>query len=131
MNTPDCATKRVLVVEDEPSIGNMCRRVLTREGYEVDIAVNGRVAQDMVEENQFSLCLIDMRMPKMDGTELYQWLQKKYPQLSARVIFTSGSVIGGDTMTFVKQSGRPFLPKPFTSDALKMMVKETLKEVEK
>ena len=134
MNTPDCATnatKRILVVEDELSIGNMCRRVLTREGYEVDIAVNGRVAQDMIEEKQFSLYLVDIRMPKMNGIELYQWLQKKYPQLSDRVIFTTGSVIGGDTMTFVEQSGRSLLPKPFTPNELKVMVKEALKEVGK
>ena len=38
--------KNVLVVEDEPGICEVCRRVLTGEGFEVDIAVNGRVAQD-------------------------------------------------------------------------------------
>ena len=131
MDTTDCATKRILVVDDEPSIDNMCRRVLTGEGFEVDIAVNGRVAQDMIEEKQFSLCFLDIMMPKMNGTELYQWLQKKYPQLAKRVIFTTGGVMDGNTMTFVEQSGRPFLPKPFTPNELKMMVKETLKEVGK
>lgn len=130
MDAPDCTIKRILVVEDEPSIGKMCRRVLTGEGYEVDIAVNGRVAQDMIGEKQFNLCLIDIRTPKMNGVELYQWLQKKYPQLSDRVIFTTGSVMGGDTMTFVKQSGKPLLPKPFTPDELKTIIRETMKEVE-
>ena len=131
MNTPDCATKRILVVEDELSIGNMCRRVFTGEGFEVDVAVNGRVAQDMIEGKQYDLCLIDMRTPKMNGEELYQWLQKKYPQLTSRVIFTTGSVIGGDTMTFVEQSGRPFLPKPFTPKELTAVVEEALKQIEK
>ena len=126
MDTPDRATKRILVVEDEPSIGNMCRRVLTREGHEVDNAINGMVAQDMMEEKQYDLFLIDIRMPKMNGKELYQWLQKKYPRLSDRVIFTTSSVIGEDTMTFVKQSGRPFLPKPFNSKELTNIVNEAL-----
>ena len=127
METPESTVKRILVVEDEPSIGNMCRRALTIEGFEVDIAVHGRVAQDMIEEKQYDLCLLDVRMPKMSGIELYQWLQKKYPQLSDRVIFTTGSVIGGDTITFVEQTGRPFLPKPFTPDELKTIVQEALK----
>ena len=131
MNIPDRTTKRILVVEDEPSIGNICRRVLTREGYEADIAVNGRVAQDMVEEKQFSLCLIDIRTPKMNGTEFYQWLQKKYPQLSDRVIFTTGDTMDRDTQAFLEQSGRPLLPKPFTPEELKAIVQEALKQIGK
>jgi len=39
--------KRVLVVEDEPAISTVCQRVLTSEGFEIDIAVNGNVTQDM------------------------------------------------------------------------------------
>ncbi len=123
--------KRILVVEDEPAICNICQRVLTREGFEVDIAVNGRVAQDMIEEKQYDLCLLDIRTPKMNGIELYQWLQKKYPQLTSRVIFTTGSVMGGDTITFVEQTGRPFLPKPFTPKELRAIVQEALKQIEK
>ncbi len=123
--------KKILVVEDEPGICEVCRRVLTGEGFKVDIAVNGRVAQDMIEGKQYSLCLIDMRTPKMNGEELYQWLQKKYPQLAGRVIFTTGDVMGGDTKSFLEQSGRPFLPKPFTPDELKAIVQEALKQIEK
>ena len=123
--------KRILVVEDEPSIGNICQRVLTREGYKVDIAVNGRVAQDMIEEKQYDLCLIDIRTPKMNGKELYEWLEKKYPQLTSRVIFTTGDVTGGDTKSFLEQAGRPFLPKPFTPAELKAIVSKDLKQIEK
>ena len=129
MKSPDSAIKRILVVEDEASICNMCRRVLTRVGYEVDIAVNGRVAQDMIEEKQYDLCLADIRTPKMDGKELYRWLEKKYPQLSSRVIFTTGDVMSGDTQAFIEQSGKPFLPKPFTPDELKAVIREALKQV--
>ena len=131
MNTPYRTIKRILVVEDEPSISQVCLRVLTREGYEVDIAVNGRVAQDMIEEKQYDLCLLDVRTPKMNGQELYEWLQKRYPQLTSRVIFTTGSVMGSATITFVEQTGRPFLPKPFTPNDLKAIVQEALKQIEK
>jgi DNA-binding response OmpR family regulator len=112
-------------------IGNMCERVLTREGFEVDIAVNGILAQDMIKKRQYNICLIDVRTPEMNGTELYQWLQKKYPQMANRVVFTTGSVLDEKTMTFIKQSGRPFLPKPFTPDELIAVVKKALKQIEK
>lgn len=105
----------------------MCQRVLIREGFEVEIAVNGTLAQEMIEKKQYHICLIDIRTPKMSGAELYHWLQKKYPQVAKRVIFTTGSLIDDETMAFIEQSGRPFLPKPFTPNELTATVKEALK----
>ncbi len=129
MNTPDGDAKRILVVEDEPAISAICQRVLAGEGFEVDIAVNGRVAQDMLEAKQYDLCLIDIRTPEMNGEELYQWLKKKHPELTGGVIFTTGDVMGGDNQSFLEQAGRLFLPKPFTPDELKAVVREAVKEI--
>ena len=67
----------------------------------------------------------------MSGAELYHWLQKKYPQVANQVIFTTGSLIDEKTMTFIEQSGRPFLPKPFTPRELIAVVEEALKQIEK
>jgi len=131
MKTSDSNAKRILVVEDEPAINAICRRVLTGEGFEVDIAVHGKVAQDMIEEKQYNLCLIDIRLPAMTGKELYQWLKEKHPQLASRVIFTTGDSMGGDTQIFLEQADRPFLPKPFTPDELKAIVRETLRQLER
>ena len=126
MENSGAGIKRILVVEDEPAINEVCQRVLTSEGFEVDIAVNGRVAQDILEEKQYDLCLIDIRTPEMNGFELYQWLKEKYPQQAERVIFTTGDVMGGDTVTFIEQTGRSYLPKPFVPNDLKAVVRETL-----
>jgi len=93
----------------------------------VEIAVNGKVAQDMIKDRQYDICLIDIRTPTMNGTELYHWLQKKYPQLANQVIFTTGSVLDEKTMAFIEQSGRPFLAKPFTPQELIAVVEEALK----
>ena len=131
MKTPDGSVKRILVVEDEPAICDLCRRVLTGEDFAVDIAVNGKVAQDMIEGKQYDLCLVDIKTPAMDGKELYQWLKEKHPQQARRVIFTTGSVISGETITFIQQTGKPFLLKPFTPDELKTIVREALKQIEK
>ena len=127
MKNPGGRVKRVLVVEDELAICELCQRVLTGEGFEVDIAVNGKVAQDMSEEKQYDLFLVDIKMPTMNGKELYQWLEEKHPQQADRVIFTTGSVLGKDTETFIEQTGKPFLLKPFTCDELKVIIRETLR----
>ena len=130
MKASGSSTKRILVIEDESAISDLCRRVLTTEGFEVDIAVQGKIAQDMLEEKQYDLCLIDLRLPAMDGKELYQWLKERHPKLADGVIFSTGDVMGKDATTFIEQSGRPFLPKPFTPDELKDIVREAGKEVE-
>ena len=131
MQTSAGETKRILVVEDEPAISQICRRVLTRDGFEVDTAINGEVAQEMLGEKAYTLILMDIRMPVMSGKEFYRILENQYPQLVDRVIFASGDVIGGETKSFMEKSGRPFLPKPFTPDELKTIVRETLTQAEK
>ncbi len=131
MKNSSAGAKRMLVVEDEPAISQVCLRTLTSEGFEVDIAVNGKVAQDMLGEKDYDLCLIDIRTPVMNGKQLYQCIQEKHPKLIDRVIFTSGDVMSKDIQGFLDQTARPFLPKPFTPDELRTIVRETLRRMEK
>ncbi len=123
-------TKTVLIVDDEAAIRDICQRVLSNEGFEVDIADNGKTAQEMIQKQQYGLLLFDIRMPSVNGIELYEWLQEKYPQLKKRVIFTTGDIMSGDIQRFLEQSGRPFLPKPFTPKELECVLRESLKEIE-
>ena len=128
MRYSNVGVQTVLVVEDEPAISSVCQRALESEGFEVSIAINGKVAQGMIKERQYDQCLIDLRTPAMNGKELYQWLLEKHPQQAGRVIFTTGDVMGSDTQGFLEQAARPFLPKPFTPDELRAVVREAVKE---
>lgn len=118
--------RRILSVEDEPSIRQVCQRVLTSQGYQVDFAQNGVAAESMLMKADYDLLLVDIKTPVMDGKQLYRYIEKRYPKLANRVIFTTGDVIGDDTHRFLEQTGRPFLLKPFSPDELKAMVRGTL-----
>jgi len=131
MKNSSAGAKRILLVEDEPAICQVCLRVLTGEGFEVDIAVNGGVAQDMLREKDYDLCLIDIKTPVMNGKQLYQVIIGKHPKLASGVIFATGDVIDGYTQRFLELASRPFILKPFTPDELKSIVRETLKQMEK
>ena len=130
MESSGAGVKKILVVEDEPEINQVCRRVLGSKGFEVDVAVNGVAAQDMLGKKDYDLCIIDIRTPVMNGKQLYQLIVQKYPKLANRVIFTSGDVADSYTQRFLELVGRPFLPKPFTPDELKTIVMENLERVE-
>ena len=89
MSNSGVVKKKILVVEDEAGIRQVCRRALTSEGFEVDVAVNGKVAEDLLGEKGYHLCLIDIRTPVMNGKQLYQYIEDRYPGLLDRVIFTT------------------------------------------
>jgi DNA-binding response OmpR family regulator len=128
MQKSDGKKIRILVVEDEPVISRICSQTLTGD---VDIASNGKVAESMLEERQYALILIDIRTPVMNGKELYQSIVERYQEVIGGVIFTTGDLLAGDTKNFLEQSGRLFLPKPFTPDELKTVVKEALRKIGK
>jgi len=117
--------KRSLVVEDEPTIARMCLRALGAEGFEVDIAVDGKAAQARLcnDGDMYDLCLIDIRTPGMNGIELYQYLKEIGSEVIDRVIFTTGDTINDEIKTFLAETGRPFLPKPFTLDEFRSVIK--------
>jgi CheY-like chemotaxis protein len=91
----------------------------------VDVASDGKVAQARLAENgdKYDLCLIDIRTPGMNGIELYQYLKETGSEMINRVIFTTGDVVNDEIKTFLDETGRPFLPKPFTLDELRSVIK--------
>ena len=123
--------KRILVVEDEPTISQVCRRTLASERCEVDIAVNGNIAEDMLQKKDYDICLIDLRTPVMNGRQFYQVIISKHSKLVKGVIFTTGDLIDGYTQRFLELARRPYLTKPFTPNELRRIVRETLREIEK
>jgi DNA-binding response OmpR family regulator len=131
MQKSDGKRIRILVVEDEPVISRICSQTLIGEGFKVDIAANGSIAEGMLGEKEYDLILIDIRTPVMNGKELYQSIMERHPELVSGVIFTTGDMLAGDTKSFLEQSGRLFLLKPFTPDELKTIVGKALRQIEK
>lgn len=117
---------RILSVEDEPSIRQVCHRALTSQGYQVDFAQNGVVAESMLMKGNYDLLLVDIKTPVMDGKQLYRYIKRRYPELASRVIFTTGDVMSSDTQDFLEQTGRPVLLKPFSPDELRALIRGTL-----
>jgi CheY-like chemotaxis protein len=118
--------KTILVVEDEPVIAQVCTRTLSAEGFKVDVAVNGKVALEILDTKEYDLCLADIRTPSMNGMELYEHLAQNHPAMASRIIFTTGDVMSGNTKEFLEKTNRPYLPKPFTPDELRAIVKAAL-----
>jgi DNA-binding NtrC family response regulator len=122
--------RRALVVEDEPVISRLCQRILIAEGFDVDTAMNGLIAKKMADDRSYDLCLSDIRTPDMNGIQLYEYLEQEHPELARRVIFTTGDVMSASIAQFLKETKRPFLPKPFTPDELKQAIRDAFAEID-
>ena len=89
----------------------------------MDIAVNGEVALDMWRKKEYDLCISDIRTPRMNGIELYRQLEIERPEAIKTFVFTTGDTLSGNVKTFLAETGRPYLPKPFAPDNLRALVK--------
>ena len=69
--------KRILLVEDEKEISLMVKNYLTKEGYIVDTAFNGEEGLFQFRQKDYSLVILDIMMPKMDGIELIKRIREK------------------------------------------------------
>jgi DNA-binding response OmpR family regulator len=120
---------RILLVEDEPIIRDICYRVLGGDDFCLDMAENGRVAQQKTQADDYDLILIDLRTPLMNGRELYSYLAEHRPELAARVVFTTGEMLEGESSRFLEESGMPYVVKPFAPDELRDIVKGRLRQL--
>jgi signal transduction histidine kinase/DNA-binding response OmpR family regulator len=110
---PQPAGARVLVVEDEPLVGDMVADLLSLEGHEVDRATNGREALEMLARRAYALIVSDVRMPDLSGTAFYRELCRLDPALARRVVFVTGDALSPETRRFFDETRLAYLEKPF------------------
>jgi sigma-B regulation protein RsbU (phosphoserine phosphatase) len=79
-------TRSVLVVDDDLAIRGLYKNVLTRKGFDVDSATDGRDAFDHIAHHEYSVILLDLMMPNIDGFEVLELLERDSPSLLPRVI---------------------------------------------
>jgi DNA-binding NtrC family response regulator len=116
---------KLLVVDDEGIVLESCRRVLESEGFSVTLAKSADEALAVIEKEDFSLLLMDLKMPLHDGIYLMKELKQRKNQIPIIVMSgysTQETIAEADTM-----GANLFLPKPFTPDELIEAIREIAK----
>jgi CheY-like chemotaxis protein len=117
---------RVLVVDDEPSIREVQRRLLARANIDAVLASNGAEARHILLTESVDLVVSDVRMPgDMDGFALYAWIAKERPELARRVILATGDIGGSDAQAITLPADQ-ILRKPFQGDEFLRCVRAAL-----
>ena len=121
---PPTRRLRVLVVDDEPHILHYMRATLEAWGHVPVVASDGAEALAVAEGDTFDLVISDLRMPRLSGREFYEELVRRRPELAARLVFSSGDTVRGDTLAFLESLDRPYLHKPFSLAELRDLLGE-------
>jgi DNA-binding response OmpR family regulator len=107
----------VLVVDDERTVCNSCRKILSQEGYNVDIALTGEEALGKVKEgDRYDLVIADWKMPEVDGLEVARRIKKEKPNTA--VIIITGYPSVESSIEAIRSGIADYVPKPFTPDEL-------------
>ncbi len=105
----------VLVVDDEPGIALLCKRMLTRAGYFVTAMTDPHEAVDWLKQNKTDLLLVDIRMPDVDGFEVITLARKLQPEIAVLVMTGFGTV--ETAIRALRQGVDGLLLKPFEKSA--------------
>jgi two-component system NtrC family sensor kinase len=119
---------RVLVVDDEPHILHYMHATLEAWGHTPVVARNGREGLELADRERFDLVISDLRMPELGGREFYEELARRHPELAARLVFSTGDTVRGDTLAFLESLDRPYLHKPFSLAELRNLLAAVARE---
>jgi len=119
-------TTNVLVVDDEKTVCNSCKKILTQEGYNVDIALSGEEALNKVKGNGFDVVITDWKMPEIDGMEVIRRIKKENP--NAVVIMITGYPSVESSIKAIRSGVSDYVAKPFTPEELSDAVVKALEK---
>ena len=117
--------KKILVVDDETVIRDILSRILSERGYRVDSAASGLEGLQRIESSEYDVYLLDIKMPGIDGKDMYETIGSKYPHLEKRVVFITGDTITKSTLDFLEATGREYFSKPLDFTKLIKIIEES------
>ncbi|MGD0582178.1 MAG: response regulator [Bacteroidales bacterium] len=118
---------KILVIDDEPSIVLMIKKMLEKAGHEVDMALNGLEGIELFEKYKPDLVISDIIMPQKEGLETIMMLRKNYPELKIIAISGGGRIGPEGYLPTAKLLGadmvfqKPLVQKEFLEAVAKLL----------
>ena len=116
-----------MIIDDERAIRNTLKEILEFEGYEIDLAENGRVGVEKAKGGGYDLIYSDVKMPEMDGLEVLETLQKE-EACECPIVMISGHADVETAVTALKNGAYDFIEKPLDLNRLLVTTKNALEQ---
>ena len=108
--------KKILLVEDDPTLGFVVKDNLIQHNYEVQLCEDGELALKAFENGVFELCILDIMLPKIDGFAVAEKIRSKNKQIP--IIFLSAKSLNEDKIAGFKLGADDYITKPFSMEEL-------------
>jgi len=125
---PERSKIRLLIVDDEQDFLASASMALGRRGFEVETALDGRAALKLLEGRSFDAALLDLKMPGMDGIELFQRMHDAWPDLP--IILLTGHISMAVPLQASRQGAVDWLTKPVEMEELARRILELVEKVQ-
>ncbi|MBM2824897.1 MAG: two component, sigma54 specific, transcriptional regulator, Fis family [Dehalococcoidales bacterium] len=121
--------RKILLVEDEAIVRESLRDWLIDDGYNVDVAKDGEEALKKIKEEEFRVIVLDLKLPGIDGLQLFEEAKELKPKTKGVIITAYPSK---ETREKAQRLGLlDYLPKPFKVEDLEKIISRALEELEK
>lgn len=121
-------SKRILIIDDEPSIVISLEFLMTREGYQVQVARDGEAGLAAIREDPPDLIVLDVMMPKLDGFAVLEAIRADPALAETRVLMLTAKGREAEQRKGLDLGADAYMPKPFSTRDLVDKVRELLTE---
>ncbi|MDQ3366395.1 MAG: PAS domain S-box protein [Myxococcota bacterium] len=126
VTTPSTRVADILCIDDEPAIGLAFRRVLKL--HRMTVVTGAREALELLRAgHHYDVIVSDLMMPGMTGMDLFHELVREFPREATRMVFVTGGAFTANTAAFLDEVPNERIEKPFSSEALRVMVQKFLR----
>jgi len=120
------ASAHILVIDDDKALRDACYQILSRQGYQVELAAGARQGLTLLERLSFDAILLDLVMPDLDGLEALKKIRALDPDVEVIIITGYGTI--QSAVESIKAGAFHFLSKPFVPDDLRNLVSRALEK---
>ncbi len=117
--------KRILLVEDDPSLGFVIQDNIRQKGYDVTLCKDGAAGEDAFHSSPFHLCIFDVMLPKMDGISLAKRVREKDKNIP--ILFLTAKSLVEDKLDGFHAGADDYITKPFSMEELLCRIEVFLK----
>ncbi len=122
--TSSQTTARILIIEDEPDAGEILSKILTEQGFTVEVATSGEEGLKQIQKDSIDLVLLDMVLPKMDGIEVLRQIKSLRPKTI--VIMMTGYETVKSAVEAMRTGAYDYLTKPLAVDRMAQSIQQAL-----
>jgi DNA-binding NtrC family response regulator len=115
---------RVLVVDDEKEIQNLLHKLLTKEGYEVDVATLPEEALKKIEAENYDVVLLDLMLPGVKGTDIIQEIKRRRPNCAVIIMTAFGTI--PSSVEAIRKGAFDYIEKPFKKGEIQYAVRNAM-----